>query len=524
MSVVVRTLVDLLNESAQRWPELPAVRLDGEHGWGWTYRQLWDAALATVEHLCAEGVRRGDRVLIWGPNGPEWAAGFFAVQLAGAIAVPLDLRSPDDVLLEIQHRAEPAHALAGVEQMARLNECRVPATSFTQIRAMASDAQTVGPVPAALEPEDIAELVFTSGTTGTPKGVILTQRNLVANVLMCRPAFPTTPKHRVVSILPLSHMFEQMGGLLVPLSGGASITYVSALRPDAIFAAMANVRVTNMTCVPQVLALFREGIEREIRRQGRGPQFARAQALAGFLPRWARRMLFRQIHERIGGALDYIVCGGAYLDPELARWWERLGIKLPQGYGMTEAAPVVAANTLRSRDRGSVGRPLPGVQVKIAADHEILVRGENVTPGYWRDPEATAAAFADGWYRTGDLGSIDRGGRLHLQGRVKNIIVLANGLNVYPEDLEHVLVQDPRVKDAVVLGLQDGQDVEVHAVLLTEHADEASEIVRRANARLGPQQQIRRYSVWPDETFPMTPTLKPRRGEIAARLDELKTR
>jgi len=524
-SPAIRTLIDLLYDSAQRWPNLPAVRLTGQDAWGWTYRELWDAARAVAALLDAHGVRKDDRVLIWGPSCPEWVAAFFGVQLSGAVAVPLDVRSQADVLDAIERRAEPKYAFVGAEELLQSATRQVPSMSFERVRALEPSAVTSETChQTRVEPDDIAELVFTSGTTGDPKGVILTHRNLVANLLMCGPAFPATPENRVLSLLPLSHMLEQMAGLLVPLAGGASITYVGALRPDFIFAAMAAVRVTNLTCVPQVLALFRDGIVREVRRQGRATQFARAQRLSRILPTRARRLLFRGVHERLGGALDYIVCGGAYLDPELACWWERLGIKLPQGYGMTEASPVVTANTLRSRDPHSVGRPLVGVSVRVADDHEILVRGENVTPGYWRDPVATAEAFVGGWYKTGDLGYIDRAGRLHLQGRTKNVIVLPNGLNVYPEDIEHVLVSDPRVKDAIVLGLQRGQEIEVHAVLLTEHPDESAEIVRLANRRLGHHQQIRRHTVWPDESFPLTPTLKAKRAPIAERLDALRRR
>jgi long-chain acyl-CoA synthetase len=235
-----------------------------------------------------------------------------------------------------------------------------------------------------------------------------------------------------------------------------------------------------------------------------------------------RRLVFRQVHARMGGAFEFFVSGGAYLDSELALWWERLGIKVVQGYGMTEASPVVAAHTLADRDAGSVGRPLPGIEIKVAEDGEILVRGDNITPGYWQNAEATAAAFQDGWYLTGDLGYFDAAGRLHLHGRKKNMIVLANGLNVYPEDIEHVLATDPGVKDAVVLGLSRGQDVDVHAVLVLadESADPAT-IVRGTNSRLAPHQAIRGFSIWPDESFPMTSTLKAKRGEIEARLPEL---
>ncbi len=512
------TLVALLEHAAATWGGCPAVRLHGPAGWALSYADLYDEARRTAAYLQAQGVRKGERVLLWGPNGPEWVVGFFGIVLTGGIAVPLDLRSREDLLSEIERQTAPVHMLAGAEQLASLTGKHTPSTALDGLRALIG---AYVPLPAGavtLEPDDVAELVYTSGTTGDPKGVILTHGNITADVWMGWPGFKPSPRNRILSILPLSHMFEQTAGLFLAIAGGASVTYAPSLRPDVIFDALHAHQITNMTVVPQVLRLFRDGVERELRRQGRVRQFALLHALALRLPLRLRRLLFRQLHSRMGGAFQYFVSGGSYLEPELALWWEGLGIKVPQGYGMTEAAPVVAMNTVDDRDPYSVGRPVEGMDLRIATDGEILIRGPNVTPGYWQNPAATAEAFEDGWYKTGDFGSLDRAGRLHLIGRKKNLIVLANGLNVYPEDVERVLTQDPRVKDAVVLGLNQGQDVLLHAVLLTDAPDAAADIVRRANARLAPHQQLRRSSLWPEESFPLTPSLKPKRAVIVERL------
>lgn len=516
----MRTLVDLLEQSVQRWGQYPAVSLQSDHPKDWTYAALWERVRRGGAMLRERGVGKGDRVILWAPNRPEWVAAFFAIHVCGAVVVPLDLRSREAFLAEIEAQTQPRVIIAGKEQAAQLRGTHAPVIVLDGFEE--PDAAALPQADDDRQAEAAAELVFTSGTTGNPKGVILTHANILANVRMFAPSFPATPKKRVLSILPLSHMFEQMAGLFIPLAGGASIIYTGSLRPDAIFAAMAERHITNMSCVPQVLQLFREGIEREVRKQGRLKQFERLHALAAHLPLPVRRLIFRQIQARMGGSFEYFVSGGAYLDPELARWWEALGIKVAQGYGMTEASPVVAGHSLWDRDPASVGRPGPGIDLQIAADGEILVRGANVMPGYWQNPEATAEVFVDGWYQTGDLGWLDGSGRLHLRGRKKNLIVLANGMNVYPEDLERELAADPRVKDAVVLGLRQGQDVEIHAVLLTASPESGSEIVRAANRRLAPHQQIRRHTVWPDETFPATLTLKPKRAEIEARLEELK--
>jgi long-chain acyl-CoA synthetase len=318
-------------------------------------------------------------------------------------------------------------------------------------------------------------------------------------------------------------MFEQTTGLFTPLSGGASIAYIATLRPDVIFGAMQSRGITNMSCVPQVLQLFRDGILREVRKQRKLATFERLHKVAARLPFALRKQLFRPVHQRLGGNFEFFAVGGGFLDPQLAEWWEALGVKVVQGYGMTEAAPIVACHWLNNRNARSVGKPVPGLNMRIEDNGEILVQGPNLSPGYWQNPAATAEAFVDGWYRTGDLGQFDAHGWLYLRGRIKNMIVLANGMNVYPEDVEHALLADERVKDACVLGITRGQETEVLAVLLLSTANQphAIEIVRAANGRLAPHQQIRRHTVWPEDTFPLTPTLKVKRVDVRERVEHM---
>ena len=516
----MQTLVDLLSEAARVHGTAPALTMHGRDPWTWSYEELWDQSRRAAAFLRDEGIAKGDRIVLWAPNGPEWVAAFFGAQLLGAVVVPLDMRSNRQLLKAVEAQTQPRYLFMGKEQQAALEETQLP---FARIESLRERLQSVSPIDmeqVRVNPEDTVELVFTSGTTGHPKGVIISHKNLVANINAGATAFPPTRKNKVLSLLPLSHMFEQVTGLFIPLSGGSSITYVASLRPDTIFAAMSDSQVTNLACVPQVLELFRDGILREVRKQRRQKRFEQLVRIAARLPRWLRRRLFRQIHQRMGGHVDYFVSGGAYLDPALARWWEALGFKVAQGYGMTEASPVVACHTLAWQDPYSVGRPLPGVEVKVAKDGEILVRGDNITQGYWQNPEATAAAFEDGWYKTGDIGGFDRHGSLQLRGRKRNMIVLANGMNVYPEDVEHAISQDARVKDSVVLGRARGQDVDVFAVLLGCSVEDAPAIVKAANARLQPHQQIRGHTVWPDEAFPMTPTLKVKRAEVQAAMHD----
>ena len=365
-----------------------------------------------------------------------------------------------------------------------------------------------------ISPDDLTEIVFTSGTTGNPKGVMLTHRNLTANVEGVSQYISCEPSSRFLSILPLSHMYEQMGGLLIAVYFGASITYPTSRQPTALARTMRERRITIMLLVPQALELLMNGIEREVKRQGREALWGRLLRIAEATPFSLRRLLFRRVHKQFGGKLDSIVSGGAPLDQGLGRKWELLGVKIVQGYGTTEASPVISNHSLRERRLDSTGRPLPNVEAKISGEGEILVRGDNVTPGYWRTPEETAAAFDGDWYKTGDLGFFDDEGFLHVQGRKKDMILLPSGQNVFPEDIQAVLTKHPNVADATVVGLARGSSVEVHAALILDNADTAQEVVSWTNGQLAEQQRIRGFTVWAEEDFPRTHTLKVRKGVV----------
>ncbi|MCC7369412.1 MAG: AMP-binding protein [Chloroflexi bacterium] len=382
----------------------------------------------------------------------------------------------------------------------------------------------------------LAEVVFTSGTTGAPKGVMLTHANILANVQAARAALSIQVGERLLSLLPLSHMMEQTAGLLAALNAGATVYYATSRRSSSILAAFQRHGIGILICVPEVLSLLLGGVEREIDRAGKRRAWELMHAAAARLPFALRPRLFGAFHQKLGGRFRMALCGGAPLTPETQAAWERLGVRVIQGYGATECAPIVASNRYDHREPGTVGWPLPGVELRLAADGEVLVRGPNVTPGYWRDPAATAASFENGWYRTGDLGEWvtgalpadpERGEQAHehalrLRGRKKDMIVLSDGRNVFPEDIEPVLRADPAVRDCTVVGRPRGSGVEVHAVVIPADPSggeaSAEAAVRRANGQLGPQQQIGGWSVWPEPDLPRTPSLKVKRGEVLAAL------
>ena len=322
--------------------------------------------------------------------------------------------------------------------------------------------------------DDVFELVFTSGTTGTPKGVMLAHGNVVASIESFHRIVPRM-EHRIVSLLPLSHLLEQAVGLYYALSVGADILYVRSRNPRVIFDALRDHRVTSMVVVPQVLDLFWSALDREVAKRGRETAFGRLRAIARHLPMAIRPRLFGSIHKQLGGHFRLFLSAGAFLPPALQQGWEDLGVTVLQGYGTTETG-TGSCTRLDDHGLGTVGRPPDGVQMRIADDGEIQFRGPTVTRGYWNDPAATAAAFtADGWYRTGDIGHLDAAGRLILSGRIKDIIVLPNGFNVYPEDIENAL-RIAGIRDLVVLETRPGR---IEAIVLGSAAGGARERRRR---------------------------------------------
>ncbi len=510
----MKTLVDLLNKSIQEYSSNTAVKLwSPDKVSSWSYAELGGASDNAAAALQGMRVRKGARVVIWAPNSPDWVAALFGCLKIGAIVVPFDVRAREDFLNLVVKKTQATLVLAGREQAPLASSLDVKVIPLEELsNAYRSVIKPFTKID--IKEEDVAEVVFTSGTTGTPKGVILTHKNLLSNLLGVTAVMPSVPDYRLLSLLPLSHVFELAIGLLFPLSGGASITYLDSLRPTTIFRAMQEEKITCMGCVPQVLGLFMSSIEAEVAKGGKEDQWKAANKLASLLPIGLRRHLFKELHQRMAGHFSFFVCGGAYLDPVLANKWELLGIKVLQGYGMTEAAPVVSCDTMANRDHRYVGRVISGVEVKTADDGEVLLRGASITPGYWDDPEATTAAFDGDWYKTGDIGAIS-GGRIKLIGRKKNLIVLRNGMNVYPEDIEEAIKTDSRVNDCIVVGMEDrSRETVVHAILSMKDADAAQEVIRKTNSRLSPHQRVSGYTIWHEEDFPRTPTLKPKRKEI----------
>jgi long-chain acyl-CoA synthetase len=545
-----RTLVDLLEGAVARYGDRTAVRLRRDDGsqQAWSYRELDRRSRLVAWRLRSRGLAPGDRILTWSPSGPELVAVYFGAMRAGLILVPLDLRMAPDAIRRIADRSEARHLVLGTGRDApnpdTVDLDHLPLTTTEDLCT-----EPGAGIPADWEarvgawerpaPDDVYLLVYTSGTTGTPKGVILTHRNTVAGVDGFHLIVPDI-EYRIVSFLPMSHLFEQAIGLYLTLDLGADILYLRTLNPRILVPAMREHRMTGMIVVPQFLDLVWTSLEREIEKRGQLASFTRLRSVARRLPMGLRRRLppIRRIHEQFGGELRLFVSAGAFLPPSIQQAWEDLGVVVMQGYGATETGSG-AATTWKDHPLGCVGWPIPGVEMRLADDGEVQFRGPTVTQGYWQDPEATAAAFTeDGWYRSGDLGHLDAKGRLVLHGRKKDMIVLPNGLNVFPEDIENAL-RIAGIRDSVVLETEPGR---IEAIVLAPGSSrmpaggtavpatgafvdgvdvaalraEVDAAVKAANATLAVHSRIAAWRCWPEVDFPRTHTMKVRRNEVRA--------
>ncbi|SNB44722.1 AMP-binding protein [Geobacter sp. DSM 9736] len=483
-----------------------------------TYSDIHTLALRMNGWLAAQGIGEGDRVLLWCPNSPWWGVAFWGIVARGAVAVPVDFMSGGDRAETIASLTDARLVIQSREKPERL--AGRPTVLLEELRHLLAQTEPLTAVHSA-GPDDIAELLYTSGTTGAPKGVILTHRNLIANLLQVnRHITVVSEEFTFLSLLPLSHMFEQMGGFFTPLYRGATIAYIRTLKPSAILEALEEEDIYAMIAVPRLLQLLKGSIEQELEHKGLRSIFERLLKVGEKIPRKARKLLFHPIHKKFGANFTLFVSGGAPLDPQVFRFWDGMGFTVLEGYGLTECSPVLAANDMGQQAPGSVGRPLPGVELRIEGG-EILARGENVFSGYYRNEEATRATFSDGWFRTGDLGEFDSDGRLRIKGRSKELIVTGAGVNVYPDEIEALLNALPGVKESCVVGLDRGGGEEVHAVLILDGERAGpEEIVAEVNARLDDLHRITGFTVWPEAEFPKTTTMKIRKFVVKKQLEE----
>ena len=484
---------------------------DGFRGWTFAYADVVRLAGVFRARLRAQGIGKGDRVMIWSESRPGWIVALWGCLLEGVVFVPVEPLSSLDLFRKIERKVRPRLLLAGD---------RVPEVSLTShfpVWRLSEIEQSPGRErleQALVAADDVAEIVFTSGTTGDPKGVVLTHRNLAAQIRPIEDQIAPYRKYvrpfsplRILNLLPMSHLFGQSLATFVPPLIPASAVFISSNSPREIAHQIRSRHIAVLVAVPKILEVLRNFIVH---------RFPETIDISGAQHAWPRRWWrFRAVHRLFGWRFCCLVSGGAPLSADLERFWSNLGFVVVQGYGLTETAPVISFSHPFHVQSGTTGKPLIGTDVKIAEDGEVLVRGDNVTPGYFDASEETSQAFRDGWFHTGDLGELDAEGNLIIRGRKKDVIVSPEGLKVFPEDVEAVLDHIPGVRESAVIGKNS-----VHAVLVTESAANADEIVRQANSKLEDHQKIRSVSVWPGAELPRTKTTrKLRRAEISRELE-----
>lgn len=544
------SLAVYLEEFAKRCHGIAFVQKRGYRRERWTYRSVCETAAGFALELQTRGIVTGDRVLLWGPNSAEWVVAFWGCILRGAVAVPMDDSAASDFARRVAREAgvklilasrekllhekllldgAPAIALEDVPQIA--NRPRIRATIIVP-------GKTIHRQPLfsdePLGREHVAQIIFTSGTTAEPRGVVITHGNILANLEPIEQAIKPYLKYercfhplRFVNLLPLSHIFGQFLGIFVPPLFSATVVFEDTLNPSEIMRTIRRERATLLVAVPRVLDSLRGKIERDTDAAGRREKFdAQFRAADGkkFL---ARAWIFRRLHWRLGWKFWGLLSGGATLSAATEAFFSRMGYAVIQGYGLTETASLISVNHPFSVGQGSIGKVLPGREIKLGENGEIFVRGDSVAAGYWESGALKPAADST-WLATGDVGAFDESGNLYFKGRKKNVIVTPAGMNIYPEDLEAALRRDPAVQDCVVIAVEHDGNAEPCAVIILKNTSQGQSapaaIVERANKSLAQYQRMRQWFLWPESDFPRTSTGKPRTHVIAEIANQLMNR
>ncbi len=546
------TLASLVDQMAERHDHALAFgRLEEDGIARTTFRDVQERANAVAARLAKAGVKKGDRVVLSGHNHPDWPIAFFGIVRAGATAVPVDPAIEPSLFVNVVRESE-AKVVLWDEKVEEACKAKLLAEPFaadlatkllgtmTPARSEADVAEGLARPEVDVYEDDVASLIYTSGTTGKPKGVKLTHGNFTALIASLAPLFPLSSGDRVLSVLPLHHTFEFTCGMLLPFSRGARVVYLDELKGERVAKGLELSRATAMVGVPAVWQLLERRILSQVK--ARGPVAEKVFEVGTDLNRMLGKstgidlgkLLFGPVHQALGGNIKYLISGGAALPPDTQKLFSGLGFKLTEGYGLTEAAPVLTVAKAGS-PAGQVGKAIPGVQIKIDSPDdqgvgEVLAKGPNVMAGY-TDEEATKMVMGeDGWLHTGDLGKLDKNGRLVLVGRVKDVIVTATGENVYPDDVERKLGKVAHVEELAVVGVtgrSGGERVGCIAVPEADDAvdrktrmDRAMKSLREAIAKLPYVQQPTILHFY-DAPLPRTATKKVKRIEARKLLERM---
>jgi long-chain acyl-CoA synthetase len=514
-----RSVVEYLENFLRRGRECAYVQRRGYRTERWSYRQVAETAFRFARELEERGIGKGERILLWGPNSAEWVAVFFGCALRGVIVVPIDEAGAADFARRVYQQVD-GRLLVCSREHTRTDS--MPVLVLENLPEKLSVHASAPYDAAAIGPADVLEIVFTSGTTAEPKGVVITHGNVLGNIAPLETEIRRYLKYerlvhpvRFLNLLPLSHVFGQFLGMFLPQLMGGTVIFQDALKPGEVIRTIRRERVSVLVAVPRILQSLKEKIECDLEDEGGLEVFRRRFQAAEekhFLRRW---WIFRRVHRQFGWKFWAFISGGAVLDRVTEEFWGRLGYAAIQGYGLTETTSIVSVNHPFRLGKGSIGKVLAGREVKLAPDGEILVRGSGVAAGYWTGHDLQPMTADQGWYGTGDIGALDADGNLYFKGRKKDVIVTPASMNVYPEDLEGALRLQPEVKDCVVVALPREGNAEPCAVMLMRDGNVDPEpVVRHANETLAEYQRMRNWFVWPEDDFPRTSTQKPKTNTI----------
>ncbi len=479
-----------------------------------SYGGLAVLARRFAAELANRGIAKGDRVLLWGENGAEWIAAFFGCVLRGVVPVPIDFASTKEFAERVEREVSPKLIAGSQERLSDFSSNN--SLLFFEEFDRSLTTQTAGAI-GDLEETDTLQIVFTSGTTAEPKGVVHTHKNVLASLRPIEQEMEKYKKYerlvhpiRFLHTLPLSHVFGQFMGLWIPPLLAAEVHYEPRLVPGEIVEQIHDERISVLAAVPRVLDLLEKHLIE------RFPDLASRVVEAGQRSAWKRWWRFRDVHRMFGLKFWAFVCGGASLPPTAEQFWNALGFVVVQGYGMTETTALVSLNHPFHPAQGSIGQVLPGREVRLSEEGEVLVRGDTISNSTWQGGQPRKQSSE--WLATGDLAEFDASGNLRFRGRKKDTIVTSSGLNIYPEDLESALARQPGVKACTIIESDTEHGPEPLAALVVSGAADPSAAVAAANKELAEFQQIRRWTIWPEPDLPRTSTGKVLRREVARRI------
>jgi long-chain acyl-CoA synthetase len=552
-----RDLLELFETSTKRHATRVAMRIerDGRKE-QYTYADMRELATRAAAFFASCGIRPAERVMLLSHNAPEWGMTYFGVLKAGATCIPVDPDVSTNKVVEFARAGDAAGIVLSSEMFEKhsdlgekLSEAGLPEMRiwrFEEVFRMPDEQtedQRIALLPSRVQAQSIASLIFTSGTTGQPKAVMLSHRNLTSMTSMLSSIFDMTTRDGVLSVLPLHHTFEFSAGFLAPLSRGAQITYMEELTSDALTRAIKNGHVTGMVGVPAVWELLHRRIKTKFNE--RSKLIGGAADLLMRVNSWLRdntplnlgQVVFYPIHQGMGGRIRYLISGGSALGEQVQKDFHGLGFTILEGYGLTEASPVLTVTRPQNKlSTGTVGKPLPGVEVKILDANasgigEVIARGPNVMIGYFENEDATRRALVNRWLHTGDIGKLDDEGNLYLVGRSKEIIIDTSGKNVYPDEVEEAYATSPFIKELSVVGLPDGLGEKVACMVVPEYEHDPAlsreevrkridEHFRDVSSTLPFYKRVKVHHFW-DNDLPRTATRKVKRNEVLDTIEVL---